>query len=148
MTELKEHMSFFERQDWSIPSEFTELCVAAESKDEKLRELIDKKLTPKQMDEVIKEINKEKIKTVEMKFIVSQCERAKRWIEHAKSIRGKWVAIKTLQKIVNDCKGLQLITPLIEETKTRYNTAHDWYYKKYNSLNQIYKLIKNSKTRT
>ena len=37
MTELKEHMSFFERQDWSIPIEFTELCVAAESKDEKLR---------------------------------------------------------------------------------------------------------------
>lgn len=118
---------FFEGQEWEVPGELKLLCEKAETKDEELKKILEKKLTLDKLFEVVQDVNKEKIRTSMMKVVIEQYEKASRWVDNAKEMREKWVAIKTLQKMVTDAKNLCIMSPLIEEVKHRYDKAHDWY---------------------
>jgi len=69
---------------------------------------------------------KERIRTPETKLAVDYAEKAKKWVEKAQSIQKKWVAMKTLQRLVNEAKGLPVTLPLYEEVRQRYEKAHEW----------------------
>lgn len=124
---LHEHFSFLERQHWDVPDDLRLIRTEAETKETDLKKTMEGKLTLEELIKLADDASKEKIKTQTMKLILEQCERAKRWIENAEDTKDKWVSIKTLQRMVNDSKTLQITSPYIEEVKMRYDKAHDWY---------------------
>jgi len=125
--ELKEHFESLDRQGWEIPEDLRLICEKAEAKEIDLKKAIEEKLMLEEMYRLAQNVGKEKIKTQTMKFILEQYERAKRWVDNVQDTRDKWVSIKTLQRMMNDAKGLHITSHFIEEVKKRYDKAHDWY---------------------
>lgn len=124
---LKEQFAVLERQHWPVPEDLRVMCGEAEEKDARLRKTLELKLTPQEMAEVARDVAKEKVKTLSMKLLLEDCERARRWIENAEDISDKWVSIKTLNRMVTDSRSLKITSSYIEDVGKRYDKAKDWY---------------------
>ncbi len=94
----------------------------------RLKSLFERKMTFEEALEVAEAAGKEKIRTPETKTAAEVAEKAKQWVEKAESIQKKWVAMKTLQRMVNEAKSLPVTLPFVDEIKQRYEKAHEWYF--------------------
>jgi hypothetical protein len=124
---LKEYFESLQRQNWEIPGDLKLMYEEAEGKEINLKKAIEGKITLEEMYKLAQNVGKEKVKTQAMKLILEQYDKAKRWVDNVHDTKDKWVSIKTLQRMINDSKSLQITSHLIEEVKKRYDKAHDWY---------------------
>ena len=127
MTELQEYLSLFEKHEWEIPVELEAHKLRAIDKSTQLKQMFDRKMTYEEAIVEAETASKEKVRTAETKLAIELAEKAKRWVEKAQSIQRKWVAMKTLQRMVNETKGFPVILPFIEEVRQRFEKAHEWY---------------------
>jgi len=127
MSEFQEFLNIFEKNEWTIPTELETYRKNSLEYANKLREILNKKLTYEEILKISEEASKQKIRTQEIKTVLEIVEKSKHWFEKAQIIQAKWVAIKTLQRMVNELKGLPIM-PYTNEVKERHDKAHEWYF--------------------
>ncbi len=150
MSELQEYFALFEKHDWDVPPELEALRQKAEERSNALQKMFDGKMSYEEALGVGQAAGKVRVRTPETQLAADYAERARKWVEKSQNIREKWVAMKTLQRLVNEAKGLPVVLPALDEVKKRFECAHEWYRAKNqrDSMTNLYKLLKNSKTRT
>lgn len=126
ISELLEYFDLFEKHEWDVPGELVALRQKAEDQSRNLRSRFDSKMSYDDVLSLAQLAEKEKIRTPETRLALDYAERAKKWVEKSQSICEKWVAMKTLQRLVNEAKGLPVQLPGFAEVKERFERAHEW----------------------